>query len=40
MQAYDFNSKDNILEKLLELNLELAEKEKQGKTIVGCSAPS
>ena len=40
MQAYGFNSNDDILEKLLELNLELAEKEKQGKTIVGCSAPS
>ncbi|MBW4567620.1 MAG: N-6 DNA methylase [Tolypothrix carrinoi HA7290-LM1] len=40
MQAYDFNPNDDILEKLLELNLELAEKEKQGKTIVGSSAPS
>jgi hypothetical protein len=40
MQAYDFNPSDDILEKLLQLNLELAEKQKQGKTIVGCSAPS
>ncbi|MGI8501070.1 MAG: hypothetical protein ACR2LR_08005 [Hassallia sp.] len=40
MQAYDFNPNDDILEKLLELNLELADKEKQGKTILGCSAPS
>ncbi|MBD2603046.1 class I SAM-dependent DNA methyltransferase [Scytonema hofmannii FACHB-248] len=40
MQAYDFNSSDDILEKLLELNLELAEKEKRGETIIGCSAPS
>ncbi len=39
MQAYGFNSSDDILEKLLELNLELAEKEKRGKTIVGCWAP-
>ena len=40
MQAYGFNYNDDILKNLLELNLELAEKEKQGKTIVGCSAPS
>jgi SAM-dependent methyltransferase len=35
MQAYDFKDSDDILEKLLELNLELAEKEKQGETIIG-----
>nr|WP_236116972.1 DNA methyltransferase [Hassalia byssoidea] len=40
MQTYGFNSSDNILEKLLELNLELAEKEKEGKTIIGCWAPN
>ena len=39
MQAYDFKDSDDILEKLLELNLELAEKEKQGETIIGCWAP-
>ncbi|NES81259.1 MAG: class I SAM-dependent DNA methyltransferase [Moorea sp. SIO2B7] len=31
MQAYDFNSEDNILEKLLELNFSLAAKEKQSE---------
>jgi hypothetical protein len=35
MQAYGFNSKDDILEKLLTLNSELAEKEKQGINIIG-----
>ena len=40
MKAYAFNPSDDILEKLLELNLELADKEKQGKTILACSAPS
>ena len=30
MQAYGFNPADDILEKLLILNLELAEKEKRG----------
>ena len=36
MEAYGFNSDDDILEKLLELNLELAEKEQNGEKIVGC----
>lgn len=40
IQAYDFNSSDDILEKLLELNLELAEKEQQGEIIVGACVPS
>lgn len=40
MQAYGFNLNDDILEKLLQLNLELAEKEKQGKTILGVHTPS
>ncbi|WP_246844442.1 DNA methyltransferase, partial [Hydrocoleum sp. CS-953] len=31
IQAYKFNNNDNILEKILELNLELAAIEKQGK---------
>ena len=39
MQAYHFKEKDDILEKLLELNLELAEKEKQGESIIGSWAP-
>jgi hypothetical protein len=39
MQAYGFKESDDILEKLLELNLELAEKETRGESIVGCSAP-
>ncbi len=39
MQAYDFKDSDDILEKLLELNLELAEKEKQGEAIIGLWAP-
>lgn len=40
MQAYDFNSSDEILEKLLQLNLELAEKEQRGEIIVGACVPS
>lgn len=40
MQAYGFNSSDDILEKLLELNLELAEKEKQGEAVIGPWAPN
>ncbi|MBG1258946.1 DNA methyltransferase [Nostoc commune] len=39
MQAYGFNPSDNILEKLLALNLELAEKEKQGESVIGPWAP-
>lgn len=39
MQAYGFNSSNDILEKLLELNLELAEKEKQGESVIGPWAP-
>lgn len=39
MQAYGFNSSDDILEKLLELNLELAEKEKRGEPVVGPWSP-
>jgi type II restriction/modification system DNA methylase subunit YeeA len=40
MQAYNFKPDDNILEKLLELNLQLAKKENQGETIIGCHAPN
>lgn len=36
MDAYEFNPDDDILQNLLELNLELAEKEKKGEKIVGC----
>ena len=39
MQAYSFNPGDDLLEKLLTLNLELAAKEKSGEAIVGCWAP-
>lgn len=39
MQAYGFNAKDDILEKLLALNLELAQKEQQGETVIGPWAP-
>lgn len=38
LQAYEFDSSDNILEKLLELNLELAQKEKSGESVVGAWA--
>lgn len=39
MEAYRFTAEDNILEKLLNLNQELAEKEKQGEAVVGLMAP-
>jgi hypothetical protein len=35
LKAYGFKASDDILEKLLALNLELAEKEQQGEAIVG-----
>ncbi|MFN7524305.1 MAG: hypothetical protein ACK5RD_14390, partial [Aphanizomenon sp.] len=35
MLAYQFNSEDDILEKLLLLNSELGEREKQGIKIIG-----
>ncbi len=35
LKAYGFSKTDDLLEKLLTLNLELAEKEKNGKAIVG-----
>jgi SAM-dependent methyltransferase len=39
MQAYNFKADDDILAKLLELNLELAAKEKRGETIIGVETP-
>ncbi|MEG3938740.1 MULTISPECIES: hypothetical protein [unclassified Microcoleus] len=38
--AYGFTDSDDILAKLLELNLELAETEKQGQPIVEPTAPN
>jgi hypothetical protein len=35
MEAYHFKSEDNILEKLLELNQECAEKENRGEVVIG-----
>ena len=40
MDAYKFKPEDDILEKLLTLNLELAEKEKQGIKIIGPCSPN
>jgi hypothetical protein len=39
LKAYSFSPTDDLLEVLLALNLELAEKEKNGETIVGPWAP-
>jgi hypothetical protein len=36
MQAYSFSEDDDILSKLLELNLQLADREKQGLPVIGC----
>jgi hypothetical protein len=38
LAAYNFSPTDDLLEKLLTLNLELAEKEKRGEAIVGAWA--
>lgn len=38
MTAYKFESDDDILSKILELNLELAAKEKRGEKIIGAEA--
>jgi len=35
MQAYGFSEDDDILSKLLELNMQLAEREKQGLPVIG-----
>ncbi len=39
MKAYQFKKNDDILEKLLELNLELAEQENLGQAIIGPGSP-
>jgi hypothetical protein len=39
MQAYNFKADDDILAKLLELNLELAAKEKRGEIVIGAESP-
>ena len=39
LKAYDFSKTDDLLEKLLALNLELAEKEKNGEAVIGPWAP-
>lgn len=40
LDAYGFSPDDDLLERLLALNLELAEKEKQGEPVVGPWAPN
>lgn len=35
LQAYSFSLDDDLLEKLLDLNLDLAEKEKRGESVIG-----
>src|SRR4028118_2018836 len=40
MQAYGFIDSDDILAKVLELNLEVAEKEKRGEPVVGPCVPT
>ena len=40
MPAYGFIDSDDILAKVLELNLELAEKEKRGEPLVGPCVPT
>lgn len=39
MKAYGFKKDDDILAKLLELNLELAAKEKKGEPVIGAESP-
>lgn len=39
LKAYGFKASDNILEKLLALNLEVAQREQDGESIVGPWAP-
>lgn len=39
MSAYNFQEEDDIVAQLLELNLELAEQEKQGKRVIGARSP-
>jgi hypothetical protein len=40
MQADGFTDSDEILAKLLELNLDLAKKEKRGESVVGSCTPT
>ncbi len=40
IETYEFKLDDNLLERLLALNLELAEKEKRNESIVGPWAPN
>ena len=40
MPAYGFIGSDDILAKVLKLNLELAEKEKRGEPLVGPCVPT
>jgi hypothetical protein len=39
LEAYGFSADDDILAKLLELSLELAERDKQGEAVVGARSP-
>ena len=39
LEAYGFSKTDDLLEKLLSLNLEVAEKEKNGESAIGPWAP-
>ena len=39
MKAYNFKSDDDILSKLLELNLQLADKENRGEKVIGAETP-
>ena len=39
MKAYGFEAEDDILAKLLELNFELAAKEKRGEKVIGAESP-
>ena len=39
LKAYGFSKTDDLLEKLLTLNLEVAEKEKNGESVIGPWAP-
>ena len=39
LKAYGFSKTDDRLEKLLALNLEVAEKEKNGESVIGSWAP-
>ena len=40
MQAYNFKPDDDILSRLLELNLELAAKEQRGEKVIVVETPA